>query len=131
MPQAVVFENNPFIDKLSVKEAKDMPPAGQAWQDWFRSRGNEYDVFANLSHTCEVSLAMLPSMTQYQWPASARRKYFAHNYLEFVHDVVGVPYQFGPLFFPTEEERDQAIVTKRKLGAGAIMGWSLTGSGCG
>jgi FkbM family methyltransferase len=127
MPQGVVFENNPFVDKLSIKEPKDIP-GGQGWQDWFRSRGNEYDAFANLSHSCEVSLALVPSQTQSQWPSSARRKYYGHSYLEFVHDVVGVPYEFGPLFFPTEEERDQAIVTKRKLGGGPVIGWCLNGS---
>ena len=57
-----------------------------------------------------------------------RRKYCGHYYLEFVHDVLGMPYDFGPLFFPTDEERDQAIVTKRELGAGPIIGWALNGS---
>lgn len=128
MPQGVVFENNPFVDKLSMKGPKDLPGNQAEWLAWFRSRGNEYDVFANLSHSCEVSLAMLPSQTQSQWPSSTRRKYYGHNYLEFVHDVVGVPYEFGPLFFPTDEERDQAIVTKRKIGSGPVIGWPISGS---
>ena len=128
MPQGVVFENNPHIDKLSIKAPKDLPGDQQQWQAWFRSRAAEYDVFAHLSHSCEVSLAMLPAQTQSQWPSSARRKYYGHNYLEFVHDIAGVPYEFGPLFFPTDEERDQAIVTKRQIGAGPIIGWPINGS---
>jgi FkbM family methyltransferase len=128
MPMAVVFENNPFIDKLSIKGAKDLPADNREWHNWFRARAREYDVFANLSHTCEVSLAITSTQTPAQWPASMRRKYFGHSYIEFVHDAVGVPYEFGPLFFPTDEERDHALVVKKRIGAGPIIGWTLNGS---
>jgi len=129
MPQGVVFENNPYVDKLSIKEPGEIPNTDQmAWQNWFKTRAGEYDKFVNLSHSCEVSLAILAAMTQAQWLPSARRKYFGHNYLEFVHDLLEVPYEFGPLFFPTEEERDQAAHTRRRIGTGPIIGWCLNGS---
>jgi len=126
LPNGVVFENNPFVDKISIKSPKDIP--ADQWQAWFRTRGNEYDKFANLSHSCEVSLATLASQTQQQWPSAMRRKYYGHNYLEFVHDVLDVPYEFGPLFFPTGEERDLALLTRKRIGGGPLIGFVLNGS---
>jgi len=127
MPQAVVFENNPYIDKLSIQH--DLPKIHDEWQQWFYQRANEYDRFVNLSHTCEVSLALLQNQTQWQWPPAARRKLCGQSYLEFVHDVVGVPYDFGRLFWPTDEELDYARVTRRKYaGDKPLIGWVLTGT---
>ena len=83
---------------------RDLPQNNmQAWQDWFTSRSHEYDLFVNLSHSCEGMLAVFPAMTYFTWPAQFRRKQFGGNYLETVHDVVGVPYDFGPLFFSTRK----------------------------
>jgi len=127
MPQAVVFENNPFIDKLSIQ--RDLPSQHNEWQRWFYSRGVEYERFVNLSHTCEASLGFLQNQMQYQWPPQARRKLADHNYLEFACDVVGVPYDFGPLFFPTDEERDHALATRKKYcGDAPVIGWCVTGT---
>lgn len=132
-PQSVVFENNPYIDKLSVKIAeRDLPQNDMpAWQGWFASRSNEYDVFVNLSHSCEGLLAVFPAMTYFWWPDAARRKLFGKSYIEMVHDIVNVPYEFGPLFFPTDEERDHAIQTKYSLPGGtrrAVVGWCISGT---
>ena len=55
-PHNVVFENNPYIDKISVYEAKDWPQDFSKWQDWFRMRAREYDKFANL-----VALDRMPA----------------------------------------------------------------------
>jgi FkbM family methyltransferase len=129
-PSHVVYENNPFIDKLTIKNTeRDLPKNNQLeWNNWFRARSGEYDKFANLSHTCEASLALLPVQTQYWWPEKIRRKLCGHNYLEFVHDVFDMPHTFGPLFFPTEEEKEAALDTRKRLGSGKIVGWCLNGS---
>jgi FkbM family methyltransferase len=127
MPQAVVFENNPFIDKLSIQ--RDLPAQHNEWQRWFYSRGVEYERFVNLSHTCESSLGFFQNQMQYQWPPEARRKIADHNYLEFACDIVGVPYEFGPLFFPTEEELEYARATRKKhCGDAPLIGWCVTGT---
>ena len=127
-PQSVVFENNPFIDKISVYEAKDWPPKIEDWHSWFRMRSREYARFANLSHAVEARHALLPIQTWYWWPQDYRRKLCAGSYLETAHDVMGVPYSFGPLFFPTDEEKEQARATRRKLGPNPIVGWTLSGT---
>jgi FkbM family methyltransferase len=115
-----VFLHNPYIDKLSVKTKSEMPSDMLAWQKWHRGRGDEYDVFANLSHSCEATLAFFPASTQFHWPAHVRRRLANKNYLEMVHDIAGCAYDFGPLFYLNEDERDWIKETKAKVGERCI-----------
>lgn len=128
-PQHVIFENNPWVDKLSVKLApRDLPQNNMmAWQAWFQSRSHEYALFANLSHSLEYLLAFLPEQSAFQWSDDIRRKLANRNYLEMVHDIVGVPYEFGPLFFPTIEEKAKAQETKARIGKRCVA-WCLSGT---
>lgn len=128
-PQCVVFENNPFIDKLTVHDGSDWPAELGSYLDHFRIRAKGYDRFANLSHSVEARHGLVPIQSWYWWPVEYRRKLCAGNYLETAHDVLGVPHSFGPLFFPTDEELEQAQVTKRKLeGDGPLVAWTLSGT---
>jgi FkbM family methyltransferase len=129
-PQNVVFENNPYIDKISVYEAKDWPADLGQWQHWFRMRAREYEKFANLSHSVEALHGLLPIQTWYWWPEEMRRKMCGGSYLETPFHVLGlpVPKTFGPLFFPTDEEKEQALATKRKLGDGPVVAFTLSGT---
>jgi len=72
-PQAIVFRNNPHIDKLSVVDQtlipKDTPENNHRW---FEARASEYAFFAHLSHSCETLRALFPQQTQFWWPAAAR-----------------------------------------------------------
>jgi ADP-heptose:LPS heptosyltransferase len=47
-------------------------------------------------------------------PAHYRRKICAGSYLETVHDICGVAHDFGPLYFPTEEETTRALDVRDK-----------------
>lgn len=122
-----VYRNNPFLDKLSMKGDGEIPN-GEEWQKWFASRAKEYDIFVNLSHTCESHHALFKNSTEFWWPQDYRRKICAGSYLETVHDVVGVPHTFGPLFFPTEDERDRATRTRDEQIGGPYVAWVLSGS---
>ena len=122
-----VFLNNPFVDKLSLKADGDIP-GGKDWQAWFASRSGEYELFANLSHSCEYRHALFQDSTAFWWPQEYRRKLCAGSYLETVHDIVGVPHIFGPLFFPTEEESDRAQQTKNEQIGGRYITWVISGS---
>jgi FkbM family methyltransferase len=128
-PQHVVFENNPHIDKLTVKAQGDPPwENGSDWQKYWLARSREYAFFANLSHTCEVHRALTKAQTSYYWPASMRRKMCGQSYLETVADVCEVDYKdIEPRFYPTEKEVAAALETKRLVG-GRYIGWVLTGS---
>lgn len=128
-PFSAMFENNPHIDKLSIRPKGDpVWGDGHAWQAWFRSRAQEYAFFANLSHSCEVTGVALKVQTAYWWSDAMRRKLFGRSYLELVHDICGVPYEeIAPGFFPTDAEVDQALETKEKVGE-RVVGWVMTGS---
>jgi ADP-heptose:LPS heptosyltransferase len=52
-----------------------------------------------------------------------------HSYLELAHDIVGVPYDFGRLFFPTHAERLHAADFRRWISSSKkIAGWCITGT---
>lgn len=130
-PQCVVFENNPFIDKLAVRAPGDLPADFKQWGDYWRLRATEYAKLVNLSHSVEGLRAMFDGSMAWDWPAEFRRKMCGYSYLETAHDIVGVPHVFGPLFFPTEDEVDQAKETLRKVsmhGTLKVVGWCLAGS---
>lgn len=122
-----VFQHNPNIDKLSLKTKREMPKFGLEWQQWFRGRADEYDVFAHLSHSCEGQLAFFPASTQFHWPAHVRRRIANKNYLEMVHDIAGCGYDFGPLFYASDVERAQALETKGRVGERCIV-MAMSGS---
>jgi ADP-heptose:LPS heptosyltransferase len=131
-PNHVVYYNNPYVDKLSVKFKGDLPEGDHmAWLRWFEARKKEYEVFAHMSHTCEALHAFFTGSSQFWWPASMRRKIARGSYLETVHDMAEVPYEFGPLFFPTEEEYDRAAEVRNKIierHNKTIIGWVISGS---
>jgi ADP-heptose:LPS heptosyltransferase len=128
-PNHSLYFHNPHIDKLSIKiTQRDLPQNDlPAWQKWFESRANEYDVFVHASHSCEGRHALFKTMTAFWWPVEARRKICAGSYLETIHDIAGVPYEFGPLFYSSEEERIYALIVKKRIGERFIL-WVLSGT---
>jgi ADP-heptose:LPS heptosyltransferase len=132
-PQHVVFENSPYIDKLAVYKAGDLPD-GEEWHKWFSRRAKEYDFLANLSHSCESMRALFRGQSQYYWSDKFRRKFCGASYLETVGDICDVPYDtLAPRFFPTDIENKLAISTKLKYGLGVdnkrpVIGWVISGT---
>jgi hypothetical protein len=126
----VVYQHNPFIDKLTIKNVeRDIPNHNdqKAWQAWIESRAKEYDVFIHASHSLEGRHSLFQGMSSFWWPADYRRKVCAGSYIETAHDIAGVPYEFGPLFFASDEERKYARETKSKVGERCIL-WVISGS---
>lgn len=123
----VIYQNNPFIDKLTILPDKHIP-SGPGWNEWFERRAKEYEQFFHLSHTCEGRHALNIGTAGFWWPAAYRRKLCAGSYLETVHDICGVAYDFGPLFFPTEEELTRARATRDEQVKGHYLGWVVSGS---
>ena len=122
-PTHVVFHHNPHIDKLSVKKPDSN---GGDWQQWV-TRANEYDVFVHASHSVEGRHALFKHMTSFWWPLDARRKICGGSYLETIHDLANVPYDFGPLFYASEEEKEFARQAKQKIGDRFLL-WVLSGT---
>lgn len=129
--QAVVFENNPFVDRLTIKAQKEIPQDNPVeWQKYWWARSCEYAKFINLSHSVEVLMAQFPQSTAFWWPPEFRRKMCGASYLEAAHDVVGVPHHFGPLFFPTEEEVEDIVSFKQRHGLDQkpLIAWVISGT---
>lgn len=122
---SAVYLNNPFLDKLSIKQDGDIKGD---WQDWFVTRSREYDIFANLSHSGEKRHALFKGDTAFWWRPEYRRQLCAGSYLETAHDIVGVPHVFGPLYYPTEEERDRARRTRDDQIGRRYVAWVISGS---
>jgi ADP-heptose:LPS heptosyltransferase len=128
-PHHVVLENNPHVDRLIVKSQDDFKAyEGLAWQQWFENRGREFDLFANLSHSMEHLIALFPAQTAFYWPAHFRRKLCDHSYIEVVHDIFGMPHEFGRLFWPTDDEVEDVAEKRRSFGARRLIGWCLSGT---
>lgn len=130
-PQSVVFENSPYIDKLTIKSDRELPQDGPInWQKYWWSRSCEFAKFVNLSHSVEVLMARFQAETAFWWSPEFRRKMCGHSYLEAAHDVVGVPHEFGPLFFPTSEEIEDIADFKKRNGLDKkpLIGWVVSGT---
>jgi len=128
-PNHVVYFNNPHIDKLTVKNVeRDIANKDHSkWQAWMAARANEYDVFVHASHSMEGRHAVFKDMTSFWWPEEYRRKICAGSYLETAHDLAGVPYEFGPLYFMTDEERANAAQATKIMGERYLC-WVLSGT---
>ncbi len=126
-PHHVVFENNPYIDKLTVKHKDDLPNNGVDWQRYFVSRAKEYDKFFHLSHSIESNLALHPDSTWFNWPDGPRRAKCGKSYLAETHDICELPHEFAPAFYPTDEEIADARRTKAKMGE-RVIAWVIAGS---
>jgi ADP-heptose:LPS heptosyltransferase len=120
-PTHVVYHHNPHIDKLTVKKG------GFSATDLFNSRDSEYDIFVHASHSVEGRHALFKAMTSFWWPPEYRRQLCGGSYLETIHDLAGVPYDMGPLFFCSEEEKAHALITKRTIADRFIL-WVLSGT---
>jgi ADP-heptose:LPS heptosyltransferase len=64
-PHHVIFENNPYVDKLVVKDPESLPKDPVAWQEWFVERGKEVDKLVDLTNSCETELAYFPIQKQF------------------------------------------------------------------
>ena len=127
-PYHTVFLHNPFLDKLSVKvPERDLPKDGLEWQKWVESRSREYDIFFHASHSMEGRHSVFPNMTEFYLPEEYRRKRCSGNYIETAHDIIGVPYDFGPLFHASKEERLNALTVKKQIGERCIL-WVISGT---
>jgi len=128
-PYHSVFLHNPFMDKLSVKVVeRDLPQNDLvAWQKWIESRSREYDIFLHASHSLEGRHSVFPNMTEFYLPDDYRRKRSAGNYIETAHDIIGIPHEYGPLFFASDEEKEQAQMVKKQMGERVIC-WVVSGS---
>ena len=126
-PEAkTVLQHDPHIDEWFIQDKDACPNAllGPFWE----VVATRYDKFINLSESIEGALLTLPGRLQHQYPHDVRRKLFGGiNYLERTHDIAGVPYEFAPKFYATDEEIRWARALKKAWG-GQVLTWAINGS---
>ena len=121
----MVVRNDHHIDKIIVQDTDQIPNSwlGEFW----KHLGKKYEKFINLSETVEGRWLPVPGHREHGWTHAMRHKYLDNNYLEFTHEIAGVPYKPAVKFYATESEKEWARKERSKMGDFVIL-WSLSGS---
>lgn len=104
-----VLRHDPNIDRIIVLERAALPLGD--WAAFFRHEEKRYTKWVNLIQTGEVELLKTADQASFYWPAEVRRKLCNVNYVQFMHQVSGLPYRetapdadFAQRFYPTDAE---------------------------
>lgn len=125
-PGASVVEHDPNIDNLVVFD-KDQVPNGNLVDFWAWQK-KKFDKWVNLSESVEGTFLAMPGRAQHGWSPLVRHRRMNENYVQFQHELAGLPHEPKIKFYSTQEERDWAKATRKKMGKGPIIVWSLAGS---
>lgn len=121
-----IVKHDPHIDHVIVQDKDQVP--NQDLSDYWEWMGKKYDKVVNLSESVEGTFLALPGRANHRWPLEIRQKYLNKNYLEFAHELAGIPYKPAQKFYPTLEEKAWAR-KERDKNKGPVILWSLAGSG--
>ena len=122
-----VIEHDPNIDAVILQDTDQVPNValGSFWQ----SESKKYDKWVNLSESVEGTWLALADRMNSKWPQNVKDKYLNGNYLEFQHELAGIPYNKPAIkFFPTKEEATWALEQRIEMKAGTLILWALNGS---
>src|SRR3990167_7990996 len=122
-----VVKHDPHIDRFIIQE-RDAIPNQFLGEFWSYTR-KKYDKWVNLCESVEGALLIDPRGLKADWPREMKEKYLDQNYIEFTHEIAGVPPPYQPKFYSTAAERAWAKEKARTYGRRNIL-WSLSGSSC-
>ena len=120
-----VIQHDPHIDEFVIQGRDEMPP--QILGEFWKHESKKYTKWINLSESVEGTLLPPPGSARHGWPDEVRAKYMDVNYLEFTHELAGVPPPYRPKFYATDSEKSWAREKARSYGRKNIL-WSLSGS---
>ena len=121
-----VVKHDPHIDKVILQDPDQVP--NQALGEFFEHIAKKYDRFINLSESVEGTFLAIPDRAPYRFPHEVRHKLMNRNYVEFAHELAGVPYDFAQKFYATKDEKEWAKKERQKIGGDLVVLWSLAGS---
>ena len=124
-PGSEVIGHDPNIDKLILLDKDQVP--NQALRFFWAHQAKKYDKFINLSESVEGTHLALPGRANHEWPVEMRRKYMDRNYVEFAHELAGIPHDPQVRFYATDEEKAWAKKQRSRMGPFVVL-WSLAGS---
>lgn len=124
-PQNEVILKDPNVDEFIVQDKDQVPNQmlGDYWSYWSK----KFDKWINLSESVEGTLLAMPERIAHKWIPSVRHSMMGRNYLQFQHELAGVPHVPRVRFYPTEEERAWARKERARMGKVVLM-WQLSGS---
>lgn len=125
-----ILKTDPNIDKFFIQDHDQVP--NEELPAFWLVQSKRYHKFINLSESVEGTLLALPGRTNHHWPVEVKEKMMNINYLEFTHELAGVPLPLKQKFFPTKKEtewakKQLAAIHKNKINSRVIM-WVLAGS---
>jgi len=119
-----VVSSDPNVDQVILQDTDQVP--NEALFEFWSNEEKKYDRFINLSESVEGSLLTLPSRIAAKWPKKLRDRELDKNYLEFTHDIAGLPHVFNPRFYASPQESDWARRESSRIGKFIL--YSLSGS---
>lgn len=125
-PGSDVITEDPNIDNLVLFDVDQVPNANLG--DFWNVQKKKFDKFVNLCESVEATFLALPTRIQHTWPPALRHKLMNVNYLQFHHEMAGVPHEPNIKFFPSIEEKRWAADVRHKMHAELVVMWSLAGS---
>src|SRR3990167_4696736 len=120
-----VVKHDPHIDRFIIQGVDEVPP--QFLLEFWDYTKKKYDRFVSLSESVEGTMLAIPNRVNYDWPQEIKAKYMNRNYLEWTHELAGVPPPYNPKFYSTLEEKAWARRMAQRWGRRNIL-WSLSGS---
>lgn len=120
-----VVKHDPNVDRFIIQDTDQVP--NQYLGAYWDHIASKHDKFVNLSESVEGAWLPCPGHREHKWPQNLRHKYLNQNYLEFTHELAGVPYKPAVKFYATESEKEWARKERAKMGDFVVL-WSLAGS---
>jgi ADP-heptose:LPS heptosyltransferase len=120
-----VIKHDPHIDRFIVQGHNHVPP--QFLSEFWNETKKKYDKWINLCESVEATLLAAPDRANWEWPNELRAKYMDRNYLEWTHELAGVPAPYQTKFYSTDSEKAWANGKAKSYGTRNIL-WSLAGS---
>ena len=125
-PGSDVIEHDLNIDKLVLFD-KDQVPNGDLGAFW-EVQKKKFDKFVNLCESVEGTFLALPNRSPSTWTPAVRHKLMDFNYVQFAHELAGLPHKPQVKFYPTIHEQRWAEEERAKMKADMVVMWSLAGS---
>jgi ADP-heptose:LPS heptosyltransferase/predicted SAM-dependent methyltransferase len=121
-----VLRHDPHIDDFYLQDTDQVP--NQMLPEFWAHEAKKYEKFINLSESVEGPWLALPGRTNHSWPLAVRQKYLDVNYMEFQHDLAGVPMPPQPKFYATDDEKAWAKKESARIGGDMLVMYALAGS---
>jgi len=137
---AELLKANPYVDELLIQRSNQI--CNTQLTDYWEKMSPCFDRFVQLSESIEGTLLLNPNRVieskgeKYRVPASDGyfdsqeeiHKKCNVNYLEFTHELAGVPFFHRPAYYPSQEEKKWARKQRKKIKSKHVVMISLSGS---